>query len=255
MGKKGGSNRLKREAAPWFWPIHRKELHWALKPRPGPHPTRRCLPLTLIVREILGFAKTRREAKRIVSEGKITVDGKVRRDDLFPVGMMDVISIPEIEKHFRVLPCSDGLRLHPIGSEEAKFKLCRIEGKAVVKGGNIQLNMHDGRNLLIKVKDPQNPVEDVYNLFDTLKISLENQEILEHFKMAEGSFAIFTGGKNMGRYGNIISIERKAGSKKELSLVTIRDSNEETYQTTLNYVFVIGDEKPRISLPHVKEAL
>lgn len=254
MGKKGGSSHLKREAAPWFWPIHRKRFHWALKPSPGPHPINRCLPLTLIVREILGFARTRREAKRIISEGKILVDGKVRRDDLFPVGLMDVVSIPEIGKHFRVLPCKDGLRLHPIGAEEAKFKLCRIEGKVAVKGGNVQLNMHDGRNFLIRVKDPQNPVEDVYRVFDTLKISLESREILEHLRLAEGSFAIFTGGKNMGRYGNIISIERKAGGKKERSLVTIKDSHGETYQTTLNYVFVIGDEEPRISLPSVKEA-
>jgi len=255
LGKKGGSSHLKREAAPWFWPIHRKEYHWVVKPSPGPHPIDRCLPLTIIVREILGYAKTRREAKRIISQGKILVDGKVRRDDLFTVGIMDVLSIPEIDKHYRILPCKKGLCLHEIKKEEVDFKLCRIEGKTTVKGGHIQLNLHDGRNILIRVKDPENLVEDVYRTYDTLKIRLIDQEILEHFKMAEGAYAIFTGGKNMGMHGSITSIERRAGRRKERLLVTIRAADGESYQTTLNYVFVVGAQQPTISLPAVEEAV
>ena len=249
MGRKGGSSHLKREAAPWFWPIHRREFHWVVKPSSGPHPIERCLPLTIIIREMLGFAKTRREAKRIISQGKILVDGKIRKDDLFPVGIMDVISIPELKRYYRIIPCRKGFYLHEIKSEEADFKLCRIEGKTVVKGGHIQLNLHDGHNILIRVKDPENPVEDVYRTYDTLKISLKGQEILEHFKMVEGAYAIFTGGKNMGRHGSIISIEKRTGRKKERSLVTIKSSDGESYQTTLNYVFVIGNKQPQISIP------
>lgn len=61
LGKKGGRRHLKRKPAPKTWPIHRKEQVWTIKPRPGPHPISRCLPLTLVVRDILGFAKTRKE--------------------------------------------------------------------------------------------------------------------------------------------------------------------------------------------------
>ncbi|HDM89168.1 MAG TPA: 30S ribosomal protein S4e, partial [Candidatus Bathyarchaeota archaeon] len=113
MGKKGGSLHLKREASPPFWPIHRKKFVWTVKPRPGPHPVSRCIPLLLIIRDILGFAETRKEAKKIISQGKILVDGRVRRDDRYPVGLMDVVSIPELKMNYRVLPFKKGLTLHP----------------------------------------------------------------------------------------------------------------------------------------------
>jgi len=243
---------MKREASPKFWPIQRKKFSWAVKPNPGSHPINRCMPLALIVREMFGFAKTRREAKKIISQGSIMIDGKILRDDLFPAGLMDVISIHEIKKDYRVLPSKKGLILHPISKDEAEFKLCRIENKSLLKNGNIQLNLHDGRNLLIRVRDSQKPEEDIYRAFDTLKISLNSREILEHIKMAEGMSAIFIGGDNIGKYGHITSIEKQPSQKRKDTLVTIKDGEGETYQTILNYVFVVGNEEPRISLPQME---
>ncbi|MHA1832356.1 MAG: 30S ribosomal protein S4e, partial [Candidatus Baldrarchaeia archaeon] len=52
MGKKGPKRHLKRLPAPRFWPIHKKEFKWTVRPSPGPHPMNRCLPLLLIVRDI-----------------------------------------------------------------------------------------------------------------------------------------------------------------------------------------------------------
>jgi ribosomal protein S4E len=75
LGKKGGSTGLKRKPAPRFWPIHRKEFTWVVKPSPGPHSLQNCLPLAIVLRDILGFAQTRKEAKSIVSQGKVYVDG------------------------------------------------------------------------------------------------------------------------------------------------------------------------------------
>ncbi len=252
MGKKGGSRHLKRKPATRFWPIHRKEAVWTVKPRPGPHPIERCLPLLLIVREILGFAKTRREAKIILSQGKVMVDGVVRRDEKFPAGVMDVISIPETGQNYRILPSKKGLILHPIDGEEVKFKPCRIENKSTVKGGKIQLNLHDGRNILIHVKDPRKPEEDVYHTLDTLVISVPSQEIIRHLRMIEGAYAIITGGKNMGVHGRIVKIEETPGRKRRKSLVTVEDKNGNSFQTTLEYIFTIGEAEPIISLPEVQ---
>jgi len=253
MGKKGGSLHLKREASPKFWPIHRKEFTWAVKPRPGPHPINRCIPLVLIVREILGLAKTRKEARKIISQGKILVDGKVRRDDRFPAGLMDVISIPDLDAHYRILPSEKGLTLHSIDKKEAGFKLCRIENKTTVRGGHIQLNLHDGRNILIRVEDPTSPEEDKYRTLDTLMISIPDQEIMEYFRMEKGMSAILIDGKNIGKYGMISSIEEQPNRKRRRLLVNIEDESGRIYQSILDYAFVIGDETPRISLPATEE--
>lgn len=251
MGKKGGKKHLKRKPAPKFWPIHRKEAVWTVKPKPGPHPLSRCIPLALVVRNILKLAKTRKEAKTIISQGKIKVNGKVQQEELFPVGLMDVISIPEIEKTYRILPSEKELFLHSIGSDEAEFKLCRIEDKTVVRGGHIQLNTHDGTSRLIRVENPKKPEEDVYETLDTLKLSIPEQEVAGHIKLTLGASAILVGGKNIGKYGKIAAIEEKPNQKRRDLLVTIEDKSGNRFQTTLNFIFVIGDTEPSISLPEV----
>jgi small subunit ribosomal protein S4e len=249
LGKKGESTGLKRKPAPRFWSIHRKEFVWIVKPSPGPHSLESCLPLTMILRDILGFAKTRKEAKKIVSQGKIHVDGNVKCEDDFPVGLMDVVSVPEVDKHFRILPSKKGLILHSITKDDAVFKLCRIENKATVKNGHVQLNLHDGSNILVKVADPKNPQEDIYETLDTLKISLPDRQILEHIKLKENNFVIITSGKNIGKYGRIVSIESAKGKKRRNALAVIEDEKGSRYQTILNLVFAIGEKQPLISLP------
>lgn len=248
MGRKGQSSGLKRKPAPRFWPIHRKEFTWVVKPSPGPHSFENCMPLAIIVRDVLGFAKTRKEAKTIVSQGKVYVDGVIRRKDDFPIGLMDVISIPDVGKDLRVLPSYKGLILNEINKEEAKFKLCRIEDKTIVSNEHVQLHFHDGSNMLIKVADSKNQKEDVYETLDTLKISFPEKQIVEHTRMKEKVFAIITGGKNIGKYGKIVEIEKAEGKKRRNALVTIEDEKGNRYQTILNFVFAIGETQPLISL-------
>lgn len=253
MGREGGSTGLKRKPAPKFWPIHRKEFVWVVKPSPGPHSLKNCLPLTIVLRDILKFAKTRKEAKTIVSQGKVYVDGKVRREDHFPVGLMDVIFISAIDNYFRIVPSRKGLILHPISKEESNFKLCRIENKKVVENGHVQLNLHDGSNILVKVVDPKKPQEDTYKALDTVKISLPERQILEQVKMKENDFAIITSGKNIGKHGKIIEIEKTKGKKSTNALVTIEDKKGNRYQTILNFVFAIGEGQPLISIPEAAQ--
>jgi len=248
MGKMGGSKHLTRHAAPAFWPVLRKEWHWVVKPSPGPHPIERCLPLLIIVRDILGYAKTARGARKIIAQGQIKVDGRVRRNYKYPVGLMDVLEIVKINKFYRVIPYPvKYMVLHEISPEEAKYKLVRIENKTTVKGGHIQLNLHDGRNILVKVSDPTNPEEDVYKTFDVLKISIPDQQILDHYRFELGSIAIVTDGRNVGRVGRIVEITEMF--KKSRNIVTLEDKNGDRFQTIQDYIFVIGKDKPEISLP------
>ncbi len=249
MGKKGGRRHLKRKPAPAFWPIHRKEAVWTGKPNPGPHAIAQSLPLTLVLRDMLGLAKTRREVKTVISQEKVLVDGMVQKEALFPTGLMDVISIRDAEKWYRVLSSEKGLTLHPISKDEAGVKLCRVENKTILKGGNVQLNLHDGRNLLIPVKDPNRHEEDVFKTLDTVKITLPSQEVQGRLKMIEGVPAMIVSGKNIGRHGKIVAIEHREGQKRKNSLVTIEDSRGNRFQTTIEYVFVVGDTQTHISLP------
>ncbi|MCW3995971.1 MAG: 30S ribosomal protein S4e [Candidatus Bathyarchaeota archaeon] len=246
MGKKGKTARLKRKPAPRFWPIHRKELPWIVKPSAGTHSLHNSLSLTLVLRDILGMAQTRKESKMILAQGKVLVDGRVRKNDDFPVGLMDVVSMPETNKYYRVMPSHKGLVLAPISKEEASIKLVRVENKTTVPNG-IQIALHDGSNMLIKVADPKNPQEVTYQTFDILQISLPEKQVLQTLKTKEGNLAVITGGKNIGKLGRIVEIEKTEAKKRHQALVLIEDEKGARYQSIMDFVFSIGEATPLIN--------
>ena len=251
MARMGGRRHLKTLVAPKFWPVRGKVGVFTVKPSPGPHPIHRCIPLLIIVRDVLGYAKTGREARKLIAEGHFKVDGRVRRNYKYPVGFMDVLEVVDTGEKYRILPYPVRFFiLHPISDEEAEFKLGRVEDKSTVKGGHIQLHLHDGRNVLIRVADPTNPVEaKLYKTLGTVKISIPEQKLIDYAPLEIGSPVIVFGGRNIGRVGRVVSIHR--GMRRYRSIVTIEDVRGEKFQTSLDYVFVIGPPggEPWISLP------
>ncbi|MFX1295084.1 MAG: 30S ribosomal protein S4e [Promethearchaeota archaeon] len=249
MTHKGEKKHLKRTTAPKFWSIHRKESKFTINPSAGPHSTMNCIPLLIIIRDILNLADTAREAKYIINTGNIKIDGVIRRDIKYPVGLMDILEIPKMNSSYRIIPIPrKGLIPHLIeAEEEKKFKLCRIENKSLVKGGHIQLNLHDGRNIVIRLNDPKNTEEDIYKTKDVLKISVPSQEILEYIKFDENTFSLVISGRNLGLTGRIIKIEKLFGPYA--STVTL-ESEGKTFQTSLEYAFPIGVDQSLISLPN-----
>ncbi len=247
---KGSLRHLKRSPAPSFWQIMRKERTWTVKPAPGPHSLRRCIPLGILIRDYFKLAESMREVRRILSEGHIKIDGRIRRNYKYPVGLMDVIEITTTGEFYRVVPHRQKF-LWPIkiDQEEANLKLCRIENKVTVKGGHIQLNLHDGRNILIRVANPMNPEEDVYRTFDSLLIEIPDQNILNHVKLDLGTMVVVVDGRNVGRMGKIKSITPVF--KRKNYLVELEDSNGVRFSTILKYVFPVGIDKPLVTVSGV----
>jgi small subunit ribosomal protein S4e len=251
MTKHGGQKTLKRLNTPAHLQIKRKHGTFFIKPSPGPHPNRFCLPLLHIVRDLLKIVNNHREAKKLIGSGYFKVDGRVIKDKSYPVGLMDVLSIDKMDKYYRILPDSHHeLILHEISEDESSFKLCRINNKTTVKGGHIQLNLHDGRNILIEIKDPKNPKEDIYKRMDVMKISIPEQEIQKVLNFKENNFAIIISGKNIGQVGKIIKILKRFGPKA--STVSIQNNGEHT-ETLYDYTFVIGEDDSEIDLPGIKK--
>ena len=228
---KGPDKHLKRELAPTVWPIHRKKYVWTVRTMPGPHPLRESIPLKIVFREILKLAQNNKEVKMLVKEGKVLVDGKPRKDERFPVGIMDVVEIPDTKQKFRVVPIKGGkLNLQEINEDEANFKLCRVEGKTLVNGGKVQLNLHDGTNILVS--------EDFKNIKvkDVLKMKIPERDILDRILFQKGVQALITGGRSQGVLGTIVEIGTELGEKKTVSMET---SNGEKVKTLAKYVFPI----------------
>lgn len=248
MARKGAKKHLKRLAAPTSWYIERKAFKWAVRPSPGPHSMKTSIPLLYIIRDYLGYAKTAKEARKILNEGKVLVDGKVRKDYKFPVGIMDVISIPASGEYYRVFPNRIGkLILHQISEEEAKLKPMKVNNKRMIKGGNLQLNLHDGSNHLVRLSSLTDETKDRYNTFDTLLMKMPEREIIEIIPFEIGSYVFVTQGKNTARKGKIVEIRHFPAGWPDV--VTIEDEEGELFDTLKEYTFVVGKDRPRISLP------
>lgn len=246
MGKKGKTARLKRKPAPAFWQIHRKELPWVVKPSSGSHSLEKCLPLTLVLRDMLGVAQTRKEGKLILAQGKVIVNGIVYKKDDIPIGLMDVVAMPDSNKYYRVMPSHKGLYLAPISKEESNTSLLRVENKSTVHNG-VQIALHDGSNMLVKVADPKNPTEVTYETFDVLKVTYPEKTVVQSLKTKEGNLAVITGGKNIGKTGKIVEIEKAEAKKRRQALVMIEDAQGQRYQTIMDFVFSIGEAAPMVT--------
>jgi len=240
---RGPKKHLKRVNAPKHWMLDKLGGVFAPRPSCGPHKLRECLPLSIFLRNRLKYALTYDEAKRILNQRLIKVDGKVRSDKTYPAGFMDVVSIEKTNENFRIIYDVKGrFAIHRITAEEAKYKLCKVKKVQVGLKGVPNIVTGDGRT--IRYPDP------LIKVNDTIKISIDTGKIDEFIKFDSGNICMVTGGHNLGRVGLVTHRERHPGS---FDIVHIKDSLGHTFATRLNNVFIIGKgNKPWISLPRGK---
>lgn len=225
----------KRISVPNSWQISKKSNKWVTTTRPGPHNKQQSIPLGVVLRDMLGVVDTRAEAKRILSEGSVLIDGIVRKDLRFPVGLLDVISIPLEDAAYRVLLDRKGrLEVHKLEDSNAN-KLCRINGKTIIKGGAVQLNLNDGTNLL---------GSNEYKPKDSIILSLPDKEIVKHLKYQVGNLALIVGGRHTGEIGTIKEINTVRSSRHN----TVSISGDYDFETIEDFVVIIGKKEPEIKL-------
>lgn len=232
---------LRRSLSPEWWPIKRKGYAWAIRSMPGPHPAERSMPLAVVIRDILHYAETLREARLIIGKGYVKVDGRVRRDYRYPVGLMDVVELTPLNEYYRVIPDPvNYLKLVKVDKSEANIKVCRIENKTMVKGGRIQLNLHDGRNYVVDQEEGKK-----YETLGSVVIDLEKNAIVDYIPMAEGNYVMAFEGVNVGKHGTLANIARALVRRE--SIATIKGEGGE-FKTILDYLIVIGRESPIIKV-------
>ncbi len=234
--KRRMSKHIKRLASPVTWKQPRKKFTWSVRSRAGPHSLRTSVPLMVVVRDVLKFADTSKEARNIISKGKVEVDGKVVKDYQRPVGFMDILSVKEAGVAKRVLMDKKGiLVLADLGPQEVGWKLVKVTGKSIAKGGKIQISTHDGRVILTSEKGVKRG--------DTLKIGIPDQKILEVYPMAKETSVYVTGGAHKGTITTIKEINVSRSYQEN----TV-ESND-NFTTTMSNVFVLGKSKGEISIP------
>lgn len=222
---------LSRLAMPKNWPVKRKGTKWIIKPSPGPHSLKYSLPLNIVLKEMLKYSKTSRESKQILNKSSVLVNNRIRKELKFPVGFMDVISVPLTNEYFRVgINRRNKFYIIPIKKEEANLRPCKITGKTILKKGKTQLNFYNGTNMIVD--------KDGYKVNDTLVVDMsgDKPKIKKHVDFGKGSKVIVFEGKFTGYSGVVEDIKKRFRN----SSVIIK-SGKEKFETLSDYVFVIDD--------------
>ncbi|RMY75031.1 hypothetical protein D0863_02848 [Hortaea werneckii] len=186
----------------------------------------------------------------IVMQRLVKVDGKVRTDPTYPAGFMDVISIEKTGENFRLVYDTKGrFTVHRITEEEAGYKLGKVKRVQLGKGGIPFLVTHDARTVNDTVK-----VDLSTGTYTRLILCVASSDVLlgkivDFIRFDTGVIAMATGGRNMGRVGVITHRERHDGG---FNIVHIKDAIDNEFATREANVFIIGQEKPWISLPKGK---
>jgi len=250
---RGNKKHLKRLNAPKHWMLDKMGGAWAPRPSTGPHKLRECLPVIIILRNRLKLALNRREVMMICKQKKVQVDGKVRSDPCFPAGFMDVVTLGDAAKAFDPKASTDRFRLMydvkgrftllSLTAEEAKMKLCKVTRAQLTQKKIPYVVTHDGRT--IRYANPDIKVG------DTVVIDIKTGKITETLKREIGTLVTVTKGRNCGRVGELLNIERHPGS---FDIVTIKDARGTVFATRKDNLFVIGSVgkdgfKPRVALP------
>jgi len=237
MGSIAGSKKLKRQMAPMFWGINRKEKRFVITVRPGSHPKNNSIPTAVLLRDTLKKVKTLREAKSSIYGGKVKVDGIIQKSLHHSIGLMDVIELEEITDVYRLVP-NNGHLLEPIkiNTVEKSKKLVKVKSKTTNKGGKIQLGFHDGRTIITDI---------TANVNDTCLLQIPEQKILDVIKFEKNSQVIVTRGINAGRIGSINEIKQGTFTlPKRISLLI----DDKTIEIPANITMVVGKEKPVIQI-------
>lgn len=230
---------MKRSVAPAFWRFPRKKKEFAVTAYPGPHPRSTSYPLAILVRDVLKLCKTYREARSVIREGRVVIDGVARRDPHFPVGLMDVVEIPSIGKVFRMLP-SGNVELAPveIPQSEKELKLCKVKTKTTIKGGRLQIGFHDGRSIILGSGANISPG-------DSCLIEVSGLKIIETLRLGKDALVLVVKGEKAGQLGKIEEMKAGSMTRPQSALLSLKTDKTEV---PMPLIMVVGKEKPLLQI-------
>lgn len=233
MVKIAGSKKLKRQMAPLFWGIARKEKRFVVTVKPGTHKKNYSIPTAVLLRDKMKIVSTLREAKSVIYAGKVTIDGVKRKSLHHGIGLMDVVELDGISDSYRLVP-KDGTILTPIkiNADEKNKKIVKVIGKTSIKGGKTQIKFHDGRTLIS---------DELVDVNDSCVLQIPEQKILEVIKLEKNTKILITRGINAGKTGEIKEIKEGTFVLTKRIVTTIDDK---LIEIPIRLVIAVGKDKP-----------
>jgi small subunit ribosomal protein S4e len=207
----------KRLSAPKQYPIDRKDGSY-ISTLEGSRSNENAIPAVLFLREVTGFAETKKEAKKILKNGKMLRNGEELRNIREGVGVLDVVELPDAEKAYRTV--RDGDDLEFVEVDDSEKVAAKVVGKRK-EGDRYVYRLHNGENYSTK---------DEFSTGNTLIFNGGVEEV----ELEEGAEVLAIDGRHAGQTGTIEEIQE--GMKS-----SARVSNGEEFLTELENLVAVKD--------------
>lgn len=150
--------------------------------------------VVMAVRDMLGLAKNSNEVNKMIAQKVLKINGKEVKDRRESVKLFNIL---EAGKTYV-------LKLSPTRKfffEETKDKerLCKVVGKKLLRNKKVQLNLHDGSNIVSDNK---------IKIGDSIYLDLSGK-IKKHVSLEKGKEVFVICGRYEGKMAKIESIEGK----------------------------------------------
>jgi small subunit ribosomal protein S4e len=213
-----------RRSIPKTWPVPKKAHPYINVPKSS-NKKEFSISLATILRDMLKKSQNFKETKKIIRAGEIKVNGKVRKNEKFGLGLFDILEIPKLNKTY-ILLLTEGNILELKETKENKVKISKVLSKKMQNKGNLQINLMGGINLLSKEK---------LNLNDSVVLDLTKNQIIKILPLKKDANVFIMAGKWVGKIAKVLEVK---SNKADLSI-----ENKKVLDIPLKNLIVIDKEK------------
>lgn len=181
-----------RQEASTKLPIRRKGTKYVARTRGD---LKNSVPVVIAIRDILKLARTAKEVHQMIKQKLLKVNGRIVKDLRESIGLFNIL---EAGKSYTLTL----LPTKKFTFEERSLKegrLCKVVGRRLVSKGKIQINLHDGSNIITK---------DNIKIGDSIYLD-SSGKILKHVSLEKGKGVLVYKGRYIGLSGKINSMEGK----------------------------------------------
>jgi len=181
-----------RQQATTRLPIERKGTKYVAR---ASSDLENSVPVVIAIRDILKLAKTKREVKKMITQKMLKINGRevkgcndsIKMFNIFEAGKTYILKLSPTRKFFLE------------ETKDSKERLCKVIGKKILPGNKMQLNLHDGTNIIGDKK---------VQVGDSIYLDLSNK-IKRHVSPEKGKEVFVISGRYEGQHGKISELGNK----------------------------------------------
>lgn len=227
MSGKGNSRHVKRLAVSTYPRIARKTATYLIRQHPGRHDRANSIALLAMLRDKLGLASRAKEARGMINEGKIEVNGRVIRDERYPIGFGDILTLKPTGESYSVGVGKNGaIKIDKIEGKAKEGRMLKVIDKYVARGNRQMLRLLDGST-----------VESAKGIAVNDSVMVSKGKIEKTIKFETGARCLVIKGTHASESGTIAEIVK--GSALRDATVRV-DGAYGRFETTVENVMVVG---------------